>query len=975
MQPVDLFGRDAELGRLAELLAAGRAVAIVGEAGVGKTTLVRAAAERAGLELREGGALETLAWTPHLALRRAVGDGLRGDPTAVAIEVEQRLGPQLLFIDDLQWTDDATRSVLALLAGRVAVVMTVRTPDPQAARALAAASDAGAQVIELAGVDPRAAMAIARRARPSIAPAALEVVVRQAGGNPLLLEELASRGRPSSSLARALTSRLDRLTPAGRDSFALLAVAGRGLPITLLGEGSTDLLATGVAIVDGDTLAARHALLAEAMLGTLTAETRRDCHRRLAALVTDLGERAYHLAGAGRRGEAARAAQDAADRATSQGERAALLELVARMSDGAAATRPAIIASRLLVSAGGSGSRRAIEILEPVVDGPADLLLEREALLGKAYFDTGDLVAARAAYERGRRLDAESDWGGRVPPAASARLASDAAAFVGNVDGDLTTARQLLAEAIATGRTSPRAVATYETLRAYGDGIDTFDAVWAAYHDLADDPDEPGALFSTAHNAGTIALIARGHERAHAALVDAADLLDARDMTGRADELRGEDAQVLLFAGRLAEAVRRCDELLERPLNRRSRQWTATKRAQALGAQGRIDAATVALDAIDGSTTDDYQGRGELVAARIEIASWSGRPTEVLAAYATHVTIPTPSRVTDVIPLLAAQWARLELGIDPGPVVPQQPWLILAAAPLESAGIRSLGGDAPADAARSFAAAADAWLPFHVGRELICRWAHGESLRRAGSTGAAEVLGGALVRAEALGYGALAARVRRSLRQAGVHVAPPRAETDTDRRTQMTAREREALELVGRGLTTPEIARRMGLGRGTVDQILGAAARKLGAASRVQAAAILAEGEAGSRPGRRRMAVRTEADARSAVLAALDGADVAVDSTADPVLVERVAGDLRRLGREEPVALRPVPSGAEPGPDERRLLDLLIEGMSLGEAAGALHVSRRRADRRLAAARRTLGVATSAEALVAFRQRRHRPPD
>ena len=73
---------------------------------------------------------------------------------------------------------------------------------------------------------------------------------------------------------------------------------------------------------------------------------------------------------------------------------------------------------------------------------------------------------------------------------------------------------------------------------------------------------------------------------------------DAREMAGRADELRSEDVQVLLFAGRLAEALSLADELLERPLNRRTRQWTVTKRAQVLAAQGRSDAASAALDAI-----------------------------------------------------------------------------------------------------------------------------------------------------------------------------------------------------------------------------------------------------------------------------------------------------------------------------------------------------------------------------------------
>ena len=198
---------------------------------MGKTTLVRAAAGRVGLELREGGALETLAWTPLLALRRAVGDGLRGDATAVAIEVERRLGPQLLFIDDLQWTDDATRQVLALLAGRVALVMTIRTTDPAAAVVLGIAARGRAEVIELGGVDADAAMAIVRRARPSIdAQAALRSSSSRPAGTRCSSRSLrAAAGRPRASPGR-LTSRLDRLSPAGRRSFALLAVAGHGLP-------------------------------------------------------------------------------------------------------------------------------------------------------------------------------------------------------------------------------------------------------------------------------------------------------------------------------------------------------------------------------------------------------------------------------------------------------------------------------------------------------------------------------------------------------------------------------------------------------------------------------------------------------------------------------------------------------------------------------------------------------------------------
>jgi DNA-binding NarL/FixJ family response regulator len=55
----------------------------------------------------------------------------------------------------------------------------------------------------------------------------------------------------------------------------------------------------------------------------------------------------------------------------------------------------------------------------------------------------------------------------------------------------------------------------------------------------------------------------------------------------------------------------------------------------------------------------------------------------------------------------------------------------------------------------------------------------------------------------------------------------------------LTARQREILELVGEGLTNPEIARRLYLAEGTVKQHLRAAYRLLDVRSRVQAVELL----------------------------------------------------------------------------------------------------------------------------------------
>lgn len=963
MQPPILFGREFELARLTAAFAAGQPLAVVGEAGLGKTTLVRAAVAAAGLEVREGGALETLAWMPLLALRRAVGDDLHGDATAVAIEVERRLGPQLLFIDDLQWTDDATRQVLALLAGRISLVMTIRASDAAIVEVRQLAEAVRAEVIEIGELDRTAAIEIVRRARPGLDGPALDLVVAEGAGNPLLLEELATRGHPTSSLARALTLRLDRLSDEGRASFALLAVAGHGLPVAAIGPGGNDLVASGVAIREGDALAPRHALLADAMVATLDAEAVRRIHDRLASIAVDPGEQAHHLAAAGRHAEALAVAQDAADRSASLSERAALLELVARVSVGPDALGQRIVAARLLVASGGSAPARAIELLEPIVDGSDELLVEREALLGKAYWDTGDLAASRAAYHRGRAL------AGDLPSSAATRLAAGEAAFALNVDGDHGEALGILGGALAVAGPTPRLVAMKETIQAFIDGVDRLDLIEAAYQELVADPAELGAAFGTARNVAYVATICRGYDEAHRFLVRAMADFAALEMTGRADDLRAEDVQVLLFGGRLDEGLRLADSLLERPLNSQTRHWTMAKRAQLLAAQGRTDAAGAVLDEIASSARADYPGRGELYEARIDVESWAGRPAAVIAAYDSHLAVPSPSRANDIPPLLDAQWARLEAGLHPGAAIPAQPWAMLAASSFESEGILALHRGEPGMAARSFATAAEMWSRFHVGRELLCRWAHGESLRRAGSAEAEAALRGALAHAESLGYGPVAARARRSLRQAGVRVAPPRRETDTDRLAHLTGRERESLQLVGRGLTTPQIARRMGLGRGTVDQVLGAAARKLDAASRIQAAAILAQSASGGYRALQTVTVRNDADAGDVVLAALSGASMRVDSGTDPALIERIQGDLRRLGRDDAITVEAVSPAEELAVDGVGLLGLLVEGMSLGEAAASLHLSRRTADRRLASARRALGVATTAEALLEFQRR------
>ena len=104
-------------------------------------------------------------------------------------------------------------------------------------------------------------------------------------------------------------------------------------------------------------------------------------------------------------------------------------------------------------------------------------------------------------------------------------------------------------------------------------------------------------------------------------------------------------------------------------------------------------------------------------------------------------------------------------------------------------------------------------------------------------------------------------------------------------------------------------------------------------------------------------------DAAGALLAAIGGAGLVVAARAPREVVDRLCDDLRRVGKLDhrigEHARRPRLTR-----EEQALADLLLDGVSLGEAAQRLSLARRTADRRLASVRAKLGVETTAEALV-----------
>jgi DNA-binding NarL/FixJ family response regulator len=114
-------------------------------------------------------------------------------------------------------------------------------------------------------------------------------------------------------------------------------------------------------------------------------------------------------------------------------------------------------------------------------------------------------------------------------------------------------------------------------------------------------------------------------------------------------------------------------------------------------------------------------------------------------------------------------------------------------------------------------------------------------------------------------------------------------------------------------------------------------------------------------------AVSTPAEAADALLAVLAGAGVVIHGLAPRETLDRLLDDLRHVRR---VDLRRVEDKVLPELDEeaRGILRILAEGRTLGDAAHALGLSRRTADRRLSEARRALGVERTVEAVAAARR-------
>ncbi|WP_435807874.1 AAA family ATPase [Streptomyces cyaneofuscatus] len=353
-----LYGRTAEQGRLARLLAAARAgrsgaLLLRGEAGIGKTALLdwlagTAAAPVHGDATGDGrevrvlrvtgvepeadlafGGLVQLLWPVQdrlnalpepqaAALRAVLGTGreqrgpdrfLTGLAVLTVLAELAEDGPVLCLVDDAQWLDRATAEALLFAARRlaaegVAMVLAGRDDDGFTAP--------GIPELPLPRLDfEDSSRLLADRGR---APALHSQIITESAGNPLALIEFdaARSDQPhqhsplpvADRVSSAFRARIGGLPERTRLMMLIAAAEGRGdLPLLLraselLGVDLGDLAEaerTGLMYVMGGAVTFRHPLIASATYQGAVLARRIAVHRALAEAATDPDCRARHL--------------------------------------------------------------------------------------------------------------------------------------------------------------------------------------------------------------------------------------------------------------------------------------------------------------------------------------------------------------------------------------------------------------------------------------------------------------------------------------------------------------------------------------------------------------------------------------------------------------------------------------------------------------------------------------------------------
>jgi DNA-binding CsgD family transcriptional regulator len=840
-------------GELAATATGGRVVLLAGEAGIGKSVLVKRFAERHAADSRFlVGACDPLltprALGPLHDLARQAGGRLAamlaaGSPreqlfAALLDELDQPARRPVAVIEDAHWADEATLDLLVFLGRRMErsrslLIVTYRDDELAVDHPLrTAVGRLPPEAVRRLRLAPLSEAAVAELARRAGRPAA--GLLTLTGGNPLLVTEVLAAGDAGvpMTVSDLVLARYAGLPADAQEVVRLVAVVPTRAELWLLEEAMAPApsaleagVAAGLLVADAEAVGFRHELLRRAVEGSLSPLGRRDLNRRVLQVLAASPDRAVDLA---RLAHHAREAGDADAVLRYAPEAARQAAAVAAHREAAGHYRAALAHAERLGPAARAGLLEGYSVEAYLSGMSTEAVAARRAAVGlreatgdRERLGEGLRWLSRLHWWDGNRQEAEAAAARAIavleplPPGHQLAMAYSNQAQLDMLANRNEAAMAWAGRAIELARRLDDAETLAHALTNVGSA-----------RILAGDPGgraelEQGFEVAVASgledhaaralsNLASMSVETRDYRHAAPDLDKALAFTLAHDLAGYTQHLLGHRARVRLDQGDLAGAEQDARAGLAELAHSGGRAVDPLVALALFQARrGDPEAAATLQEATERAfRTGELQWTGQVAAARAEHAWLAGddrRVAEEAAGVFEHALQAGHPWFAGEL----ASWLRLAGAPQQVPAVAAEPYRL------------QLAGD--------WRAAADAW------RERGCPYQQALALACADQD---EALLEALALLDGLGASRTAQRLRRQLRRRGtLHVPRGPTQATAANPAGLTSRQVEVLGLLAEGLSDAEIAARLSLSTKTVGHHVSALLAKLGVASRRQAAA------------------------------------------------------------------------------------------------------------------------------------------